>query len=70
MFLFYEIYAIFIKLQKTISMILKILNLVFLIAMVYVNYLANSLPINSQTTGEISNAYSNLFTPAGITFSI
>ncbi|PLX06432.1 MAG: hypothetical protein C0596_18375 [Marinilabiliales bacterium] len=51
-------------------MVLKILNVVLFIAMVYVNFLANSLPINGQSTGEISNAYSNLFAPAGITFSI
>lgn len=38
--------------------------------MVIVNFLANSLPINNQTTGEISNAYPNLFAPAGLTFSI
>jgi uncharacterized membrane protein len=40
------------------------------IAMVTMNYLANSLPINNQTTGDISDAYPNLFTPAGLTFSI
>jgi len=38
--------------------------------MVIVNFLANSLPINNRTTGEISNAYPNLFSPAGLTFSI
>ena len=40
------------------------------IAMVIVNVLANSLPINDRTTGEISNSYANLFAPAGITFAI
>lgn len=38
--------------------------------MVVVNALANLLPINGQTTGEVSNAYPNLFTPAGLTFGI
>jgi hypothetical protein len=38
--------------------------------MVYMNYLANALPINGKTTGELSDAYPNLFVPAGITFSI
>ena len=38
--------------------------------MVYVNFLANSLPINNRSTGEISDAYQNLFAPAGLTFSI
>lgn len=40
------------------------------IAMIIVNYLANALPIGGVTTGEASLAYANLFTPAGITFSI
>ena len=40
------------------------------IAMVVVNGLANALPINNMSTGDISNAYENLFAPAGITFSI
>lgn len=34
------------------------------------NYLANALPLNGKTTGELSDAYPNLFVPAGITFSI
>ncbi|MFP4617170.1 MAG: tryptophan-rich sensory protein [Candidatus Paceibacterota bacterium] len=49
---------------------LKITAGVFYIAMVVVNFLANSLPINDRSTGEISDAYPNLFAPAGITFSI
>ncbi len=39
-------------------------------SMIVVNFLANSLPINNRSTGEISDAYPNLFTPAGFTFSI
>ncbi len=38
--------------------------------MVAVNALANTLPINSLTTGQVSAAYPNLFAPAGVTFSI
>ena len=49
---------------------LRILSLIFFIAMVYMNYLANSLPINGKTTGQLSDAYPNLFVPSGITFSI
>jgi hypothetical protein len=49
---------------------LRYIALLFFGAMVYVNYLANSLPINGKTTGELSDAYPNLFVPAGITFSI
>ncbi len=50
--------------------IIKIFVGLTYVGMVVVNYLANSLPINDRTTGEISNAYPNLFSPAGITFSI
>lgn len=41
-----------------------------LIATITVNALANILPINGQTTGEISNRLPVLFTPAGYVFSI
>lgn len=46
------------------------LTLLGYILMVAVNALANALPINGRTTGAVSNAYENLFAPAGITFSI
>jgi hypothetical protein len=49
---------------------LRYIALVFFGAMVYMNYLANSLPLNGKTTGQLSDAYPNLFVPAGITFSI
>ena len=49
---------------------LQILNLLGFIGMVAVNYLANALPLNNLTTGEVSELYPNLFTPAGFTFSI
>ena len=39
-------------------------------ATVVVNALANALPINDITTGELSDLYPNLFVPAGLTFSI
>lgn len=38
--------------------------------MITVNTLANTLPINGITTGEVSDAYPNLFAPAGFTFAI
>ena len=38
--------------------------------MVAVNALANILPLNGYTTGEVSNMYTVYFTPAGFTFSI
>lgn len=40
------------------------------VVMVLVNILANLLPINSVTTGEVSDSYPNLFAPAGYTFAI
>lgn len=51
-------------------MIKAILTAVTYFLMVLVNFLANGLPINNRSTGEISDAYPNLFAPAGLTFSI
>lgn len=49
---------------------MKYLNLILFAGMVVMNYLANALPLNGKTTGQLSDAYPNLFTPAGVTFSI
>lgn len=49
---------------------LKIIVLITFIAMVAVNALANILPINGMNTGEVSDSFSNLFAPAGVTFAI
>ncbi len=38
--------------------------------MVATNTLANALPLNGSTTGELSDALPNLFVPAGLTFAI
>ncbi len=51
-------------------MIQKILIVLLYGGMVTVNVLANALPINNRNTGQISDAYPNLFAPAGITFAI
>ena len=40
------------------------------IVMIVVNGLANTLPLNGITTGDVSFKYPNLFQPSGITFSI
>lgn len=40
------------------------------IVMIAVNGLANALPINGKTTGDISDGFEILFTPAGYVFSI
>lgn len=49
---------------------IKALVLITYLAMVTMNVLANALPLNGRNTGDISDAYPSLFTPAGITFSI
>jgi hypothetical protein len=50
--------------------LLAIANIVVFVAVIVVNYLATSLPIWWMSTGELSDLYPNLFTPAGLTFSI
>lgn len=49
---------------------LAIGNTLLFLGVLTVNFLANALPINGMNTGEISDLYPSLFTPAGITFSI
>lgn len=51
-------------------MTLNIVTIAAYALMVVVNALANILPINGMTTGVVSDAYPNLFAPAGVTFSI
>ncbi|MGD6830841.1 tryptophan-rich sensory protein [Sutcliffiella halmapala] len=46
------------------------LNVIAFLLVIIVNYLSNALPLNGQTTGEISNRLNVLFTPAGYVFSI
>jgi hypothetical protein len=56
--------------NKSRLLLLSLLNLVGFLGTVTVNGLANALPINNKTTGELSDQYPNLFVPAGLTFSI
>jgi hypothetical protein len=49
---------------------LSILNLLGFLGTIIVNALANIIPINGITTGELSDLYPNLFVPAGLTFAI
>lgn len=51
-------------------MIRILLMTIAFIAVVVMNTLANTLPLNGQTTGDISNRLLVLFTPAGYVFSI
>jgi hypothetical protein len=48
----------------------QILNWMGLVVVIAVNTLANVLPLNGQTTGDISNSIPVLFTPAGYVFLI
>ncbi len=52
------------------KLFLPVLNLLGFLGVIIVNGLANALPINNKTTGELSDQYPNLFVPAGLTFSI
>jgi hypothetical protein len=56
--------------MNTISRKLVIANTIGLIVVLVINFLSNSLPLNGKTPGQLSDQYPNLFTPAGLTFSI
>ncbi|NTW22857.1 tryptophan-rich sensory protein [Candidatus Falkowbacteria bacterium] len=56
--------------NNSIGLPLKVFAAITYAAMVTVNFSANALPINNRSTGAISDAYPNLFAPAGVTFSI
>ena len=48
----------------------KIFTVLGFLQMVMINSLANILPINGMTTGDLSDKLRNLFTPQGATFAI
>ena len=52
------------------DLVLQIAVAAALVGTIYVNYLAQKLPINGLTQSDISESLPNLFTPAGLTFSI
>jgi hypothetical protein len=57
--------------MSRLSVRLLIVNLVTLVATLVMNWLANALPLNGRTTGQISDAFSaNVFAPAGYVFAI
>ncbi|MDD5288832.1 MAG: hypothetical protein PHY28_06975 [Dehalococcoidales bacterium] len=56
--------------RKQFLLFLAIINLLGFLGTIVINGLANALPINGKTTGELSDMYPNLFVPAGLTFSI
>ncbi|PQA58339.1 tryptophan-rich sensory protein [Siphonobacter curvatus] len=49
---------------------LQILNFVTFLITLVVNWAAVSLPLNGKSTRQLSDQYPNLFTPAGLTFSV
>lgn len=56
--------------DSTVSTFTKVHTTVTFIVMIVVNALANIIPFNGLTTGQVSDSYPNLFTPAPLTFSI
>lgn len=52
------------------SIIILIFATLLFVFMIIVNGLANSLPLNGISTGDVSYKYPNLFQPSGMTFSI
>jgi len=56
--------------MKTNTKTLILANTLAFLGVLVINYLANALPLNGKNTGELSALYPNLFTPAGLTFSI
>ncbi|RSD35385.1 MAG: hypothetical protein CI953_187 [Methanohalophilus sp.] len=56
--------------QNQPTLMIKITTTITFSVMVIANALANILPINGITTGQVSDSYPNLFAPAGWTFAI
>ncbi|MDF2908622.1 MAG: hypothetical protein K0R34_3943 [Herbinix sp.] len=56
--------------MSNVNIYKKVLTIISFLMMTAVNILANVLPINGMTTGDISDNYPSLITPAGYTFLI
>ncbi len=52
------------------NILIRVSVVISYLFMILINALANILPINNMTTGDISDKYGNLFAPTGLTFSI
>lgn len=52
------------------AMLRQAANILALVAVIAINGLANALPLNGLTTGEISDRFEVFFVPAGYVFSI
>ncbi len=53
-----------------VSKQMRIVVVLSFVLMIVVNVLANALPLNGLNTGQVSDLFPNLFTPAGYTFAI
>lgn len=56
--------------KKSTLNLVHIINVLAFVAVIVVNFLSNTLPINGRTAEEISDSLPSYFTPAGYTFSI
>ena len=66
----FDFFLLFTKFYTLKVSTFKILNILAVVSVLTVNFLAVKLPINGLTPGQISDMYRNEFAPAGITFSI
>lgn len=58
------------RVSQTRLTLLKVANVIFYLLCIGFNFLAVVLPLNDKSTKALSDQYPNLFTPAGLTFSI
>ena len=56
--------------SKVNPVVYQTANVIGVVGALVVNMLANALPLNGVTTGQVSDSYPNLFTPPGYVFSI
>ena len=65
-FLFHQ----FTFIKTAVKKLLPPLNILALVGVLVMNYLATALPIAGRTPAEVSDMFPTLFTPAGFTFAI
>jgi benzodiazapine receptor len=56
--------------MRKMDTVRQVIVVLAVLAMIAINALANALPLNDQTTGEISDRFEVYFVPAGYVFSI
>ncbi|MFW9907433.1 MAG: TspO/MBR family protein [Candidatus Thorarchaeota archaeon] len=52
------------------SKLLQLMNVIAVLGTILLNAMANIIPFNNVNTGQVSDAYPNLFTPPGYVFAI